>query len=91
MFTVIAYRKICKADRKSIETGGLLPKRFELCTNLTHDDAHSIFQVFTESPQILAVELYDNNGLIKRHDLLIELTREDASQFEFAKACHSFN
>lgn len=73
-WVVIAYRKICDADRQAIEAGNLLPRRFELHTGLIEPTARNLFRSYAESPQVLAVELYGPAGLVARYDALVELT-----------------
>jgi len=90
-WVVIAYRKICEGDRAAVVAGRMLPRRFELHTGLKEDEARTLFQTYKTSTQVLAVEIYGEGGLVDRHDLLVELVKENASQFQYAKACHSFN
>lgn len=84
---VIAYRKICEADLIAQERKLLLPRRFELHQGLPEAEARRIFDLYKQSPQILAAELYGTAGLIDRHDPLMDLARLDASGSDYLRAC----
>jgi hypothetical protein len=88
-YTIIAYRKICESDRSAIAAGHLLPRRFELHTNLSEQDARSLFTTYGDSPQVLAVEVYGPGGLLDRRDLLLDLVAREASDAQFAAAVQS--
>lgn len=88
-FTVIAYRKLCGADRQAADSGALLPRRFELHTTLNESEARTLFGLYQVSPQVLAVELYGPLGLLDRSDLLVNLYKTKAAAYDFARATHS--
>ena len=85
-FMIIAYRKICDADIAALTNNHLLPRRFELHQGLSEIHARRLFDIYKQSPQVLAVELYSGDGLVDRHDCLVRLQQIHFSETEVISA-----
>lgn len=83
---VIAYRKICDADVTALKNDHLLPRRFELHQGLSEIHARRLFDIYKQSSQVLAVELYSVEGLVARHDCLMRLSEIHFSETEVISA-----
>lgn len=73
---LFVYRKVSKVDILAAEAGNPGLKRFEA---LSGEEAQmrSYFQDFAQDPQVLAVELIDQNGYVAaRKDGLLDRVRE---------------